>query len=80
MSGVGSVRHISCATPDQIWVSDYKSLVLTNQIGDFINGIRDVNSVLWVHSVNKDGNVIYIDRNLMDKIFCSVFVISKIFP
>ncbi|XP_062570145.1 uncharacterized protein LOC134232215 [Saccostrea cucullata] len=62
--GVNSVGHISHVTSDQVWISDgTKSLILTNTLGDELQHLKDVlTTFTGVHTVNIDGDLIYIDR------------------
>lgn len=63
--GVNYIFHISCMTSDRIWVSDDENLILTNTTGDILHRYGDFfnNSLLGFHTVNKDGQLIFIDNN-----------------
>lgn len=63
--GVNYSFHISCMTADKIWVSDDENLILTNTTGDILHryGNFSNNSLLGFHTVNKDGELIFIDNN-----------------
>ncbi|XP_062600002.1 uncharacterized protein LOC134261591 isoform X1 [Saccostrea cucullata] len=56
--------HISYLTSDRVWISDgYNNLILTNTEGEKLHQLTDVISGDGVHTVNKDGELIYIDKN-----------------
>ncbi|XP_062589879.1 uncharacterized protein LOC134251467 [Saccostrea cucullata] len=55
--------HISFVTSDKIWVSDGSSLILTNTKGTILYKLSDVNHNYGVHTVNKAGELIYVDEN-----------------
>ncbi|XP_061186337.1 uncharacterized protein LOC133194391 [Saccostrea echinata] len=63
--GVNGVTHISCVTPNLVWINDYHKLILTNTAGDTLHYMADIWSYTWsngAHSVNIAGDLIYIDR------------------
>ncbi|XP_062616973.1 uncharacterized protein LOC134278691 isoform X2 [Saccostrea cucullata] len=62
---IPSVYHISYVTSDRVWVSHLNNLFLMNIAGDTLFQLNDVTNVssFGVHSVNKEGDLIYIDRN-----------------
>lgn len=75
VAGVQRCFHISFMTSEQVWVSDESNLVLTNTAGktlDHIKGIHaDEDNLFYstsrneygVHTVNSEGDIIYIDGN-----------------
>ncbi|XP_061185845.1 uncharacterized protein LOC133193949 [Saccostrea echinata] len=64
VEGVKYSCHISCVTSDRVWISDgYNNLILTNTEGEELDHLTDVVSGDGVHTVNKDGDLIYIDKN-----------------
>lgn len=57
--------HVSCVTPDRVWVSDEKdNLILANKKGDILHLVKDLCSDLrqGIHAVNSKNELIYIDR------------------
>ncbi|XP_078321589.1 uncharacterized protein LOC111104488 isoform X2 [Crassostrea virginica] len=66
VTGVGYCYHISCVTPDRVWVSDYKNLILTNTAtGKQLHSVEDqLDLVAGRHTVNCEGELIYIDKKL----------------
>ncbi|XP_061186267.1 uncharacterized protein LOC133194301 [Saccostrea echinata] len=63
VKGVSSVTHISSLTPDRIWISDGRNLILTNSKGDTLHHLTDINSIWGVHTVNMTCDLIYIDSD-----------------
>ena len=67
VTGIDACRHISCVTPDQVWVSDDNKLVLTDTTtGDNLYTVKDSwhsDSGGGVHTVNNDFELIYINKN-----------------
>lgn len=65
---INRCNHISCVTPDRIWLSDDKNnLILKNTSGDTLHRRKDIYSGhLYsgdgIHDVNSDNDLIYIDR------------------
>lgn len=65
---INRCNHISCVTPDKIWLSDDKNnLILKNTSGDTLHRRKDIYSGhLYsgdgLHTVNIDNDLIYIDR------------------
>ncbi|XP_062589873.1 uncharacterized protein LOC134251462 [Saccostrea cucullata] len=55
--------HISFVTPDRIWVSDGRSLILTNSKGNNLHHLFDVSEYYGVHAVNNAGELIYVDKD-----------------
>ncbi|XP_062597449.1 uncharacterized protein LOC134258876 [Saccostrea cucullata] len=55
--------HISFMTPDRIWVNDGRSLILTNSKGNNLHHIFDVSELYGVHTVNSEGELIYVDKD-----------------
>uniref|UniRef100_K1PP94 Tripartite motif-containing protein 2 n=1 Tax=Magallana gigas TaxID=29159 RepID=K1PP94_MAGGI len=66
VTGVDGCYHISCVTPDRVWVSDYtKNLILINKSGDLLHRVEDSCGDLngGRHTVNSESELIYIDSN-----------------
>ncbi|XP_062596545.1 uncharacterized protein LOC134257996 [Saccostrea cucullata] len=61
VTGVNHGRHISCVSPDRVWISDWYNLILTNSTGHRLEQLKDVGCGWGVHTVNSDGDLIYID-------------------
>ncbi|XP_078327669.1 uncharacterized protein LOC144623212 isoform X2 [Crassostrea virginica] len=67
VSGVNNCLHISCVTPDRVWVSDDDNLILTDTAtGKQLHSVED-SLDLWdsgdgIHTVNCEGELIYIDK------------------
>lgn len=63
---VEKLSHISCVTPDRVWVSDHDSLLLIDKSGDSLHELTDITwSVLsGIFSVNSENELIYIDTYL----------------
>ncbi|XP_061193809.1 uncharacterized protein LOC133202049 [Saccostrea echinata] len=62
VTGVSRVWHITRVSSDRVWISDYNNLILTNTAGDKLHHLTDIGSYYGVHTVNNDGELIYIDR------------------
>ncbi|XP_078311680.1 uncharacterized protein LOC144618803 isoform X2 [Crassostrea virginica] len=64
VTGVERCRHISCVTPDRVWVSDENNLILTDTAtGKQLHRVEDsLHSVRGIHTVNCEGELIYIDK------------------
>ncbi|XP_022312656.1 uncharacterized protein LOC111117740 isoform X1 [Crassostrea virginica] len=64
VTGVKCCWHISCVTPDRVWVSDYNNLILTDTAtGKQLHSVEDsLNSVSGLHTVNCEGELIYINK------------------
>lgn len=63
---VDGCYHVSCVTPDRVWVSDYtNNLILTNTTGVPLHCVYDSCGDLngGLHTVNNESELIYIDRN-----------------
>lgn len=76
--------HISCVTSNQIWVSDNKSnLILTNTTGDTLHHLKNVCSGLYsdygVHTVNSQGELIYIDMEFNINVLSTDMKTTKYF-
>nr|XP_022289267.1 uncharacterized protein LOC111101190 [Crassostrea virginica]XP_022289268.1 uncharacterized protein LOC111101190 [Crassostrea virginica]XP_022289269.1 uncharacterized protein LOC111101190 [Crassostrea virginica]XP_022289270.1 uncharacterized protein LOC111101190 [Crassostrea virginica]XP_022289271.1 uncharacterized protein LOC111101190 [Crassostrea virginica]XP_022289272.1 uncharacterized protein LOC111101190 [Crassostrea virginica] len=69
VTGVKECRHISCVTPDRVWVSDRNNLILTDTAtGKQLHSVEDsLYSGIGIHTVNCEGELIYIDneRNII---------------
>lgn len=57
--GVKCCEHISCVTPDRIWVSNSDKLILSDETG---NPIHEISGI--AHTVNKDQDLIYLTNSL----------------
>nr|XP_022289266.1 uncharacterized protein LOC111101189 [Crassostrea virginica] len=64
VTGVKECYHISCVTPDRVWVSDYNNLILTDTAtGKQLHSVEhSLDSELEIHTVNCEGELIYIDK------------------
>ncbi|XP_078327674.1 uncharacterized protein LOC144623213 [Crassostrea virginica] len=64
VTGVKYCYHISCVTPDRIWVSDEDNLILTDTAtGKQLHSVEDrSDSGDGIHTVNCEGELIYIDK------------------
>ncbi|XP_078311483.1 uncharacterized protein LOC111101954 isoform X2 [Crassostrea virginica] len=65
VTGVDDCRHISCVTPDRVWVSDWDNIILTDiatgkQLHSVEHPLRYSGSAK--HTVNCEGELIYIDK------------------
>ncbi|XP_062612807.1 uncharacterized protein LOC134274550 [Saccostrea cucullata] len=60
----GDICHISCVTPDRVWIGDHdgKNIILINSEGDILH-MTNVMSMRGQHTVNLTGDLIYIDRD-----------------
>ncbi|XP_062570013.1 uncharacterized protein LOC134232059 [Saccostrea cucullata] len=55
--------HISFVTSDRLWVSDGRSLILTNSKGNNLHHLSDASEYYGVHTVNSAGELIYVDKD-----------------
>lgn len=62
VTGVSGCYHISCVTPDRVWISYKTKLVLTNTTGDTLGKRNDLCRGYGVHAVNNESELIYIDK------------------
>ncbi|XP_078320743.1 uncharacterized protein LOC144617643 [Crassostrea virginica] len=64
VTGVGACLHISCVTPDRVWVSDYNNIILTDTAtGKQLHSVEhSSDSGTGIHTVNCEGELIYIDK------------------
>ncbi|XP_078311334.1 uncharacterized protein LOC144617791 isoform X2 [Crassostrea virginica] len=65
VTGVKCCYHISCVTPDRVWVSDKNNLILTDtatgkQLHSVEHSLQYSGS--GIHTVNCEGELIYIDK------------------
>lgn len=62
---VEKLTHISCVTPDRVWVSDLDSLLLTDKSGAYLHELTELSdqSLCGIFSVNSENELIYIDIN-----------------
>lgn len=63
---VKKLLHISCVTPERVWVSDQGILLLTDKSGDHLHELYDITSEIssGIFSVNIENELIYIDAYL----------------
>ncbi|XP_078341881.1 uncharacterized protein LOC111101543 isoform X3 [Crassostrea virginica] len=64
VTGVKECLHISCVTPDRVWVSDWDKLILTDTAtGKQLHSVENsLDSGSGLHTVNCEGELIYIDK------------------
>nr|XP_022290315.1 uncharacterized protein LOC111101954 [Crassostrea virginica] len=64
VTGVKECFHISCVTPDRVWVSDYNKLILTDTAtGKQLHSVEhSLHSDNGIHTVNCEGELICIDK------------------
>ncbi|XP_062609206.1 uncharacterized protein LOC134270956 isoform X2 [Saccostrea cucullata] len=66
--GVDSVYHISCVTSDRLWVSEHRRLLQVDNTGHVIQKLKiDVTSYQGAHSVAADGDMIFINGDIVQK-------------
>ncbi|XP_062578084.1 uncharacterized protein LOC134239969 [Saccostrea cucullata] len=58
---VSECRHISHVTSDRVWISDWNNLIFTNTEGDELSCLSDIGSYYGGHTVNIEGDLVYID-------------------
>nr|XP_034331027.1 uncharacterized protein LOC105337770 [Crassostrea gigas] len=63
LTDVGGCAHISCVTSDRVCVSDENKLILTNTTGITLHNAEDIWKGDGLHTLNTEGELIYIDRN-----------------
>lgn len=64
VKGVRGCSNISCMTSELVWISDsFNNLILTNTAGDTLHYRDDLCSEYGSHTVNKEKEFFYIDRN-----------------
>ncbi|XP_078327689.1 uncharacterized protein LOC111117750 isoform X4 [Crassostrea virginica] len=65
LTGVNRCYHISCVTPDRVWVSDVNNLILTDTAtGKQLHSVENsLDSWRGIHTVNCDSELIYIDED-----------------
>lgn len=65
LTGVHGCDHISCVTSNRVWVNRLNNLILTNTKDVTLLRLDDSVSEFSIgsHTVNKEGELIYIDRN-----------------
>lgn len=63
---VESLSHISCVTPDRVWVSDNDSSLLIDKSGDYLYELTEITGQLFsgTFSVNSKNELNYIDKYL----------------
>nr|XP_022287565.1 uncharacterized protein LOC111100196 [Crassostrea virginica]XP_022287566.1 uncharacterized protein LOC111100196 [Crassostrea virginica]XP_022287568.1 uncharacterized protein LOC111100196 [Crassostrea virginica]XP_022287569.1 uncharacterized protein LOC111100196 [Crassostrea virginica] len=64
VTGVYNCSHISCVTPDRVWVSDEYNLILTDTAtGKQLHSVEhSLDSGNGKHTMNCEGELIYIDK------------------
>ncbi|XP_078309518.1 uncharacterized protein LOC144617911 isoform X2 [Crassostrea virginica] len=64
VTGVKDCKHISCVTPDRVWVSDRNNLILTDTAtGKQLHSVEhSLDSGTGIHTVNCEGELIYKDK------------------
>ncbi|XP_078320695.1 uncharacterized protein LOC144621422 [Crassostrea virginica] len=64
VTGVIFCLHISCVTPDRVWVSDYNNIILTDTAtGKQLHSVEHpLSTSSGKHTVNCEGELIYIDE------------------
>ncbi|XP_078311651.1 uncharacterized protein LOC144618789 isoform X2 [Crassostrea virginica] len=64
VTGVECCYHISCVTPDHVWVSDVHNIILTDTAtGKQLHSVEhSLGDVTGKHTVNCKGELIYIDN------------------
>lgn len=63
---LASVRrcvHISCLTSNRFWVNYRNNLILSNTMGDIIDNLKDAYSGYGIHTVKKNNELIYINKD-----------------
>nr|XP_022337263.1 uncharacterized protein LOC111133295 [Crassostrea virginica] len=65
VTGVKYCEHISCVTPDRVWVSDRNNLILTDTATcKQLHSVKDsLHSLTGIHTMNCDSELIYIDKD-----------------
>ena len=57
-------RHISCVTSDRIWISGWSKITLIDTTeGEALYSVWDASCSSGMHTVNKNSELIYIDRD-----------------
>nr|XP_022291713.1 uncharacterized protein LOC111103018 [Crassostrea virginica]XP_022291714.1 uncharacterized protein LOC111103018 [Crassostrea virginica]XP_022291715.1 uncharacterized protein LOC111103018 [Crassostrea virginica]XP_022291716.1 uncharacterized protein LOC111103018 [Crassostrea virginica] len=63
VTGVEWCEHISCVTPDRVWVTDRNLILTDTATGKQLHSVEDsLNSDSGIHAVNCKGELIYIDK------------------
>ncbi|XP_061195226.1 uncharacterized protein LOC133203464 [Saccostrea echinata] len=63
VTGVRCGYHITRVSSDRVWISDYNNLILTNTAGDKLHHLTGIDRGYGVHTVTRDGDLIYIDSH-----------------
>ena len=65
VTGVENCLHISCVTPDRVWVSDINNLIFTDTATvKQLHSVKDpLDSWTGIHTVNCFSELIYIDKD-----------------
>ncbi|XP_061193937.1 uncharacterized protein LOC133202179 [Saccostrea echinata] len=61
VTGVSGCIHISRVSSDRVWIIDRDNLILSNTAGDKLHHLTGIDSDYGGHTVNNDGDLIYID-------------------
>lgn len=64
-ASVNRCLHISCSDQDKVWICDNKKLILIDIKGVVYHYLNDIWNHVYItglHSVNKEGELLYIDR------------------
>ncbi|XP_078321502.1 uncharacterized protein LOC111117751 [Crassostrea virginica] len=66
VTGVKKCEHISCVTPDRVWVSDHENIILTDTAtGKQQHSVEHpLDLMTGIHTVNCEGELIYIDNEV----------------
>ncbi|XP_078311707.1 uncharacterized protein LOC111100413 isoform X2 [Crassostrea virginica] len=63
VTGVELCLHISCVTPDRVWVSDNNIILTDTATGKQLHSVEDsLQTGFGKHTVNCEGELIYIDK------------------
>lgn len=64
VSDITYCRHISCATSDQIWVSEGKNIFMTSRAGAILYRLSDLdeNNSYGSHTMTRAGELLYVDN------------------
>ncbi|XP_062570165.1 uncharacterized protein LOC134232224 isoform X2 [Saccostrea cucullata] len=63
VTGISRARHISRVTSDRVWINDIENLILTSITGKKLHHLTDIYSDVGVHTVTRDGELLYIDKS-----------------
>ena len=75
VAGVDHCYHISCVTPDKVWINDLNSLILADiKTGVTLKRLPIVlfnSGIFGVHSVNSECELIYLENHSTVKKYCN---------